>query len=225
MPEKLKNFFKCKLFINLLIIVPLVILILLFTWPLPKIFVVDLFLTIYGFSVLYWRSLIVWSLFAGAVVIFIMYLWPFIKYLTLKICNYISLHNVCRKNKYQIKTVRSPFVFSKQIRQKEDIKIVTPQETYCIHFVDVIYPSRSVVVVLDSGYTITSKKSRKQKHAQLCIPDFSGDVTETHVFTVQSLKLEARIEKSNRVDALTSHDTFDGMTFFYFDHLMRMLRR
>ncbi len=229
MPEKIKDLLRSK-WIRLLLIIPFLALATFITWPLPALIFGDPILKAFVFIKLYWRTLIVFVLFACAVVLFIIYLWPLVKCLLRKMYTYISLRRACRDYKYKYKTVRFPFASFKGLHKREDVKIITPKETYALHFVDVIYPSRSVITVSSSEYSVTKKalkkKAKKVKEPKnFVIPDFSADTDVKHVFLVSSSKCEARIIRGTGNEILANGDKFNSMMFFHADGFVRFLKR
>lgn len=229
MPEKLKDLLRSK-WIRLLLIIPFLALATFITWPLPAIIFGDPILKAFVFIKLYWRTLIVFALLACAVVLFIIYLWPIVRYLCHKIFIYSSIRKACKSNKYKFKAIRMPFASVKGLQNSEDIRITTYKETYAVHFIDLLYPSRSGITVKDNEYWITQKSTKKKsaetkefKHR--LIPDFSSSKDVKHVFLVQSSKCETRIFRGTGYEILMNDAKFNSMVFYYADGFIRFLKR
>ncbi len=211
-------------------IIPFLALATFITWPLPAIIFGDPILQVFAFITLYWRTLLVYALFACAVVLFVIYLWPIIKHSLHKIYIYISLHNVCKNYKYKFKMVRFPISAFKGLQRKEDIKITTYKDTYCVHYIDVLYPVKSVITVSDSAYSITKKALKKKvekvkEPKSFDIPVFYADTDVKHVFLVSSSKCETHIIRGTTNEILANGDKFNSMVFYYADGFVRFLKR
>lgn len=230
MLDKIKSFFTSKKFVTFLLCLPFLCLIIIITWPFPAILFVDPILHLLLFISLYWKTLISVLALSSAVVLFILYLWPIVKLLLHKIYIYISLYRVCRKNKYTLKIIRSPFASFNGLLNIEDIKIKTSKDTYCIHFVDIISPAKKIIDVSNSQYSITykeaKKKSKKVKEPKIFdIPEFPSDTVNTHVFFVPSSSAEVRIIRNNNREVLANGGKLNSMLFFYANAFIRMLKR
>ncbi len=91
------------------------------------------------------------------ITIFSFILIPIVLFLIKRISCYFSLWFVCKKNGLAFKITRFPFVSLWGISEKEDITISTSDETYCIHFIDMVFRARR-------GFTLISEK-------EYCIAD------------------------------------------------------
>ena len=228
MPEKLKALLQSK-WIRLLLIIPFLALATIITWPLPAIIIGDPIIAVGIFFATYWRALVLYVVFAVALVLTIIYLLPIFKCGILKLSTYASLKNACRNYKYKLKLTRFPFASLRGIGKREDVRIITPREVYALHFVDVIYPSRSVITVSGNEYSISrralKKKTEKVKTPKrIPLPDVSADTSVRHVFLVQSTKCEARIIRGTSNEILLNGAKFNSMVFYYAIDFVRFLR-
>ena len=217
MPEKLKALLQSK-WIRLFLIIPFLALATIITWPLPAIIIGDPIIAVGVFISTYWRTLILYAVFAVALVLTLIYLLPVFKCAILKLSTYASLRNACNNYKYKLKLTRFPLASLGGIGKREDIRIITPKEVYALHFVDVIYPSRSVITVSDNEYSIS------RRALKIPLPDVSCDTSVCHVFLVQSTKCEARIIRGTSNEILLNGAKFNSMVFYYGIDFVRFLR-
>lgn len=225
MLDKIKSLFKNGKFISFLLCLPFICVVIFVLWPLPLLMVVYPILYIKLFIELYWRIVIIYFILFSAIALFIIFVWPILMYTFLKVRTYYSLLRICRKNKYKFKIVRSPFASLKGLAVVEDIKITTPRDTFCIHYVDIIRPSKYLIDVTSTQYTVMYKKTKKIK----LVKDFDFSVfsssKDTHVFFIQSPNLLVRFVKGNNRDTLENNAKFNSMVFYYSGGFTRMLNR
>ncbi len=216
--DKIKSIFKNKKFITFLLCLPFVSLVIFITWPLPAIIIGDPIIHLYVFVKLYWKMLVSILLIITATILFAFCIWPIVKYLLHKIYIYVSLYRICSKNKYKFETVRSPLASFKGLRSDEDIKITTPEDTYRIHFVDVIRTSKTVIDVSAAQYSITYKESKKtakkvKDPKPFDIPEFPSYTASCHIFLVSSPRTEVRILRGNNRELMANESKFNSMIF------------
>lgn len=85
------------------------------------------------------------------IIVFSFFLLPLIIFLIKRVACYFSLWSACKKNTIKFKITRFPLASLFGIKEKEDIMISTPDETYCIHFIDMVFRARR-------GFTLISEK-------------------------------------------------------------------
>ncbi len=105
-------------------------------------------------SIIFSYSLFI--LFIPIVVISVMLLHTIFRYIFTRIGCYIALASASIKSGYKMKLGRPPFASLLGIKKKEDIRIISKDKTYCIHFIDIIGRNR-VFTILDSEKYIVSK--------------------------------------------------------------------
>lgn len=72
---------------------------------------------------------------------------------------YFSLWLICRKNGYSFKVARFPFASLFGVKQKEDIKISSSGETYCVHFIDLVFRAHRGFMLIDEKEYCIAKMS------------------------------------------------------------------
>lgn len=226
MLDKIKSLFKNGKFISFLLCLPFICVVIFVTWPLPAIIFIDPIISLISFIGLFGRTLVIYLVLFLVIALFMIFVWPITKYYFFKARTYYSLLRICRKNKYKFKIVRSPFASLQGLNDIEDIKITTPRDTYCIHYVDIIRPSKYIINITDSQYSIMNKPKKKQsqkiKEPKIFdLPDFSSSTT-TNVFLLQLNNTEARL---NSREILANNAKFNSMVFYYADGFIRMLKR
>ena len=85
------------------------------------------------------------------IVIFSFILFPIVLFLIKRISCYFSLWFVCKKNGLAFKLTRFPLASLWGISEKEDIKVSTSDENYCVHFIDMVFRARR-------GFTLINEK-------------------------------------------------------------------
>ncbi len=225
MLDKITSLFKNRKFISFLLCLPFICVVIFVTWPLPAIILIDPIISLISFVGLFGRTLVIYLILFSVIALFMIFVWPIAKYSFLKARTYSSLRHICRKNKYKFKIVRSPFASLKGLAVVEDIKITTPRETFCIHYVDIIRPSKYLIDVNSTQYTVMYKKTKQIK----LVKDFDFSVfsssKDTNVFFIQSPNLVVRLIKGNNRETLENNAKFNSMVFYYSGGFIRMLNR
>ena len=127
-----------------------------FTWPLPYYFVVEPLIKFIMFFILYWRTLLILACIILSFFIAIRYVIPILTFVLCRIWAYISLFFVCLKHRYKFKLLRIPFASLGGVKDKADILITKGEDTYKIHFIDIIFSYRRVLLFEDGcRYVIT----------------------------------------------------------------------
>ncbi len=104
----------------------------------------------------FWINMSIFLLIVALFAILIIIILPFLIFLVKRIYTYVSLLFISLSKGYKIKMQRFPFSSLKGISSKEDISINTENGEVCLHFLDIIFPSkRAVTVPNDSEYAIT----------------------------------------------------------------------
>ena len=229
MPEKLKALLK-KRYIGILLILPFLIFAVIFTWPLAAILFIDPLLSFFGFFFVYWRILLLYAVLGTAVALFVIYALPYGKYILHKTFVYLSLHRACKKHKHKLHVSRFSFGFSKVIREAEDIKVVTPRETYLIHLIGFVYPDKGRVQLFSDQYKIIKKPKKKKANViiesdPIDLPEFSTNCEGKHIFMLLSTKTEFQIHKGSGIETIASNTKIRSMVFYYAEEFIPMLKR
>ena len=85
------------------------------------------------------------------IVVFAFVLLPVLRFIFKRIACYFSLWFSCKLNKFRFKITRFPFASLFGISEKEDVMVSTSDETYCIHFIDMVFRARR-------GFTLVDEK-------------------------------------------------------------------
>lgn len=205
----LKKLLQSKAFYVSLLIIVIGALIIGITWPLLPLALVYLFSTI---GAIFSNFLLLKILAIATAIIFgfLLFLYfgiPFIIYFLRRLSIYFSLFMLCLRKKYKLKIRRFPFasLFAK-IKEKEDIAVVTPETTYCIHFVDILIKFRRQLTIIENNkYCITKVVPDKLSRQGTGI--FEGNVTSRYVHTLSSHSLE-----DGKLKDLPTFSLEDGVT-------------
>ncbi len=130
----------------------------LLTWPLPLMLFGDLFAWLIGFfsHTIFWSSVGVVLAILLAVVLFILFVWPWVTFVVKRIGAYISLAFLCAGRKYKLRMVRVPFASLQKMNTNGDITISTADGVLHLHFLDIVYPrKRMLTFPIESEYVIT----------------------------------------------------------------------
>ncbi len=242
MIEKLKKLVKSTKFFIAVYAVIFLGLIVLFTWPLPYIWVVNLFLHIKTIVTLYWRFFL--FVLAVLAVIFVI---PFLMFTLRRIFTYVRLWFACLKRGVEFKLRRVPFASLRGICEKGDILIRTPDRDYVIHFVDVRHRFSNIFSVVNGReYVITKvgagkilslggglkyvggpRGVKKQmvyshdgysfdgKEKKYILPEFEETGKAVHIMMLHVRPVDAIKVQGTSKSQLTSGDAVGNMTFYY----------
>ena len=242
MIEKLKKLVKSTKFFIAVYAVIFLGLIILFTWPLPYIWVVDFFLYIKAIITLILRLLL--PVLAVLAVIFVISLLMF----TLRrIFTYVRLWFACLKRGVEFNLLRVPFASLRGIRKKGDILIRTPEKDYVIHFADVRHRFSSVFsvvngreyVMINIGFIKAFSRGddirfigahrwmKKQivysrsnyslhgKEKKYILPEFDETGKAVHIMMLHARPVDAIKVQGTSKSQLISGDSVGNMTFYY----------
>ncbi len=85
---------------------------------------------------------------------------PILLFVIKRINCYFSLWLMCRKNGKSFKIIRFPFASLFGVKQEEDIKISSSEETYCVHFIDLVFRARrGFTLINENEYCIAKMRS------------------------------------------------------------------
>lgn len=225
MPEKLKALLK-KRYIGILLILPFLAFLVIFTWPLTAIFIIEPIMKFFYFFYLNWRILIIYAILGTIVAMFVGFILPYGKFILHKLRVYTSLRRACKRNKYKFNATRFSLGFGKEIRETEDIKITTQKGTYLIHLVGLVYPAKRFIQLEGEQYKfIKKKKNVIIESGPFGIPEFPADGDNKHIFMLLSPKTEFRIHKGSSINMIASNTEFKSMVFYYAEEFIQMLKR
>ncbi|MBE6618149.1 MAG: hypothetical protein E7627_09495 [Ruminococcaceae bacterium] len=241
MIEKLKKLVKSTKFFIAVYAVIFLGLIVLFTWPLPYIWVVNSFLYIKGVTTLYWRFFLLVAAFVA-----VLFVIPFLMFVVRRIFTYLRLWLACLRKGVDFKLLRFPFASLGGIKEKGDILITTPREAYVIHFADVVHRFRSIISVANGReYVITkvgagkilssgsvrfvggprgirsqntfsrSGYSLDGKDKSFILPETFDNAKHVHVMMLHTRPVDAVKVQGTTKSNLTNGDTVGNMVFFY----------
>jgi len=104
----------------------------------------------------FWLNLSIFMMIVVAFILTVVFVLPISVYLIKKIYAYISLLFICIIRGYQIKINRIPFRSLKGMSSQGDITITTKESKMQIHFLDLVFPFKRAVTLLDGDkYVIT----------------------------------------------------------------------
>ena len=225
MKEKLKDLIHSKYFIPILCCIPLAALVLAIVFPiLWYLFLGELTFVLLGLIKLHWRAFlaipgVIFGFFAV-----LRYVIPIVIFFFSKISTYLSLWRFCIRNGYQLKITRMPFCSLFGVKEQPDLCITTEKGVYCIHFIDIVFRFRRVILFDGEGrYHITPTTATgatlvgaalgsvfsdepveltNQKKVLLNIasarkgkiPDFSGDKKRRHIIMLRTNPVDARYD-------------------------------
>lgn len=182
------------------------------------------------FSIVFLERWFVWlmilAIFA-AVFSFIYFVLPVLKFFFGRFFAYLSLKRICKRQNFAISFPRKIFSSLKGPSEKEDIRIRFHGETYCVHFVDVLFGFRRELLFINEkqyciartnpskwsayGATLIDGKSYfdlsakvVSKHAtssgkQRKLPDFSEQ--GKHIVIVHSVPSEVYILHGSKAES------------------------
>ncbi len=130
----------------------------LLTWPLPLMVFGNLFAGLAGFFTYtaFWSSVGVVLAILLAVVLFIIFIWPWIAFTLKRIYVYVSFAGLCVRRKYRLRMVRAPFASLLKMNTHGDITISTVDGVLHLHFLDIVYPRKRMLTFPSEGeYVIT----------------------------------------------------------------------
>lgn len=152
---------------SLLILLPLIIF---FTWPLPK-YLLYPFIWVKGMFEMFGQSIILLTVVFVQILLGAYFILPILCFVLRRLYVYISLLFICLKRGYKYELLRSPFSSLLGIKEKADIQITKGDNTYKIHFIDIIFRYRRVLLFTDGcKYVITPACPGKPRR-------FGGDGT------------------------------------------------
>ena len=198
--KKLRTFFTSKLFLIICITIVVLVLLTVFTWPLALL----LFGDIYGYCQALLTNTSLWLTFGVVVAlvvalfVFIRFILPMFVYALKKIFIYISLFNICIFSKYQFKLKRNPLASLTKMSDSGDILIIANKKTFCLHFIDIVFPShRALTIPNDKYYIVThSLPSRISRYGGSIGANMSGARTIAFGATEHSLEMNSDMQKS-----------------------------
>lgn len=98
---------------------------------------------------------IVFLIFIAAAIVYI-FVFPFLLYICKRILLYFSLAKICLLSNYRLKIKRMPFASLKGVSDAGDVVIVAKNKTFCLHFIDIIFPHRRALTIPNNlEYVIT----------------------------------------------------------------------
>ena len=170
-----------------------------FTWPLALL----LFGDIYGYCQALLTNTSIWLTFGvvvalvAALIVIIRFILPMFVYILKKIFIYISLLNICFFSKYQFKVNRNPLASLTKMSDSGDILIIANKKTFCLHFIDIVFPShRALTIPNEMYYTITpTLPSSISKHGGSVGSNMSGARTIAFWATEHSLEMNSDKQK------------------------------
>ncbi len=135
-------------------------------WPLPYYWFVVMPIKIgrLATSPEFWLNATIFVAIVAAIVIFSIFILPFAIFFFKKIYTYLSLLFICIFKGHKFKLKRTLFASAKGMTSKGDILIETKDGNICLHFLDVVKPTkRAVTIPNDSEYVLTPVYGKNTK--------------------------------------------------------------
>lgn len=148
---------------------------------------------------------------AGAIlllVVFAFWVLPMLVYAIKKLYIYASLRLICRSKKHKFKALRMPFASLKRITPEGDIRITTGEGAIYLHFLDIVFPTRRALTILDDrSYSVTRTGRGPASHlGRGHISGYSVPYGKTWIVHAENQELIGGSDKIKHIEPIQKKD-------------------